>query len=64
MFLRILTTLEATGTFKPRKQELMQAGFDPRGAAGPLYFDDPRSQRYEPVDLQLFASISAGTLRF
>jgi fatty-acyl-CoA synthase len=64
VFLRILTTLEATGTFKPRKQELMQAGFDPRGVAGPLYFDDPRSQCYEPVDLRLFASISAGTLRF
>jgi fatty-acyl-CoA synthase len=63
VFLRILSTLEATGTFKPRKQELMQAGFDPNGTAGPLYFDDPRSQRYEPVDSALFAAISAGRVR-
>jgi fatty-acyl-CoA synthase len=63
VFLRILTSLEATGTFKPRKQELMQAGFDPSGAAGPLYFDDPRSQRFELVDASLFAAISAGRVR-
>jgi fatty-acyl-CoA synthase len=63
VFLRILTTLEATGTFKPRKQELVQAGFDPARSNGPLYFDDPRSQRYVPVDTALFAAISAGTIR-
>jgi fatty-acyl-CoA synthase len=63
VFLRILSALEATGTFKPRKQELMQAGFNPSGAAGPLYFDDPRSQRYEPVDTALFAAILSGRVR-
>ncbi len=63
VFLRILTKLEATGTFKPRKQELLQAGFDPNRAAGPLYFDDPSAQRYVPVDAALFAAISAGKVR-
>ncbi len=63
VFLRILTKLEATGTFKPRKQELLQAGFDPNRADGPLYFDDPSSQRYVPVDAALFAAISAGKVR-
>jgi fatty-acyl-CoA synthase len=63
VFLRILTALEATGTFKPRKQELVQAGFDPAGIHGPLYFDDPRAQRYVPVDAVLFAAISAGAIR-
>ncbi len=63
VFLRILTKLEATGTFKPRKQELLQAGFDPKRADGPLYFDDPSSQRYVPVDAALFAAISAGKVR-
>ncbi len=38
VFLRILPTLEATGTFKPRKQELMQAGFDPSRVAGSVVF--------------------------
>lgn len=63
VFLRILSTLEATGTFKPRKQELMQAGFDPSRVTDPLFFDDARSQRYVPVDAALYAAISDGTIR-
>ena len=63
VFLRTLATLEATGTFKPRKQELMQAGFDPIRVTDPLYFDDARSQRYVSLDAALFAAISDGTIR-
>jgi fatty-acyl-CoA synthase len=63
VFLRILTTLEATGTFKPRKQDLMAAGFDPARLNGPLYFDDSKSGCYVPIDAKLFAAISAGAIR-
>jgi fatty-acyl-CoA synthase len=63
VFLRIVTTLEATATFKPRKQDLVQAGFDPGRVSDPLYFDDSRSQRYVPLDAALFAAISSGALR-
>ena len=63
VFLRILTTLEATSTFKPRKQDLMQAGFDPGRMTDPLYFDDARAQCYVPVDAALHAAISNGTTR-
>jgi len=63
LFLRIVSTLEATATFKPRKQDLVQAGFDPARVGDPLYFDDPRSQRYVPLDAALFAAISKGELR-
>jgi fatty-acyl-CoA synthase len=63
VFLRILATLEATSTFKPRKQDLMQAGFDPNRMTDPLYFDDARAQRYVPVDAVLHAAISDGTIR-
>src|SRR6185437_9821497 len=63
VFLRLLRNIESTGTFKPRKQELMQAGFDPSRIGDPLYFDDQRSQAYVPLDAALFAAISAGTLR-
>ena len=57
------STLEATGTFKPRKQELMQAGFDPSRVTDPLYFDDARAQRYVPLDAALHAAILDGTIR-
>jgi len=63
VFLRILSTLEATGTFKPRKQDLIQSGFDPSRITDPLYFDDARSQRYVPVDAALYAAIVDGKIR-
>jgi fatty-acyl-CoA synthase len=63
VFLRILTAIEATGTFKPRKQDLLAGGFDPALVKDPLYFDDARAQRYVAVDAELFAAIAAGTVR-
>jgi fatty-acyl-CoA synthase len=63
VFLRLITSLEATGTFKPRKQDLVAAGFDPSRISDPLFLDDARSQAYVPLDAALFASIAAGTTR-
>ncbi|HEX3847044.1 MAG TPA: long-chain-acyl-CoA synthetase [Steroidobacteraceae bacterium] len=63
VFLRLLTRIEATGTFKPRKQDLVESGFDPARVSDPLYFDDPRAQRYVPLDPTLHASLSSGAMR-
>jgi fatty-acyl-CoA synthase len=63
VFLRMVSTLEATATFKPRKQDLVQAGVDPKQVSDPLFFDDPQSQRYVPLDAALFAAITRGTVR-
>jgi fatty-acyl-CoA synthase len=63
VFLRIVRTLEATATFKPRKQDLVQAGFDPNRVGDPLYFDDPRLQRYVPLDAALYSDILSGGIR-
>jgi fatty-acyl-CoA synthase len=63
VFVRLLPALEATGTFKPRKHELVREGFDPARTGDPLYFDDPRAGRYVPVDRALYAAIAAGHLR-
>ena len=60
VFLRLLSALESTGTFKPRKQDLAQAGFDPSRIRDPLYFDDARAQAYVQLDAALFAAIAAG----
>jgi fatty-acyl-CoA synthase len=64
VFLRLLETIEFTGTFKHRKQDLIEAGFDPARIKDQLYFDDPRTQAYVPLDAALFAAISAGVIRF
>jgi fatty-acyl-CoA synthase len=63
VFLRLLRSIESTGTFKPRKQDLVNAGFDPARIEDPLYFDDPRTQAYVPLDAALFAAISSGAVR-
>ncbi len=63
VFLRLRPHIESTGTFKPRKEELVQAGFDPARIADPLFVDDMRRQAYVPVDAQLFAQITAGSFR-
>ncbi|MEA3198004.1 MAG: fatty-acyl-CoA synthase, partial [Gammaproteobacteria bacterium] len=53
VFLRLLETIEFTGTFKHRKQDLIEAGFDPARIGDKLYFDDPRTQSYVPLDAAL-----------
>jgi fatty-acyl-CoA synthase len=63
VFLRLIDTLQATGTFKPRKQELLTDGFDPSLVSDPLYFDDARAAAYVPLDAPLFAKIAAGAIR-
>ena len=63
VFLRLLRAIDVTGTFKPRKQELLEDGFDPERIEDALYFDDPRAQAYVPLDVALFAAISAGAVR-
>jgi fatty-acyl-CoA synthase len=63
VFLRLLPALESTGTFKPRKQDLMRSGFDPAQVSDPLYVDVPRTNAYVPLDAGLHAAISAGRIR-
>jgi fatty-acyl-CoA synthase len=63
LFLRLLPALEATGTFKPRKQELERAGFDPGRMSDALYFDDPRVGGYVALDAPLHAAIVSGAVR-
>jgi fatty-acyl-CoA synthase len=63
VFVRLLPALEATGTFKPRKQDLVAAGFDPARIADRLYFDDLCSNSYVPLDAELYGAIAAGRMR-
>jgi fatty-acyl-CoA synthase len=63
VFLRLLSSIEATGTFKPRKQDLVSGGFDPALIKDPLFFDDARLQCYVPLDAALFAAIVSGRVR-
>jgi fatty-acyl-CoA synthase len=63
VFVRLLPALETTGTFKPRKQELVREGFDPARVTDPLYVDDSRAGAYVLLDAARYADIADGRMR-
>ena len=50
LFVRIVKTQETTGTFKLRKVELKQQGFDPAAISEPLFVLLDRDKGYEALD--------------
>ncbi|HEX3953334.1 MAG TPA: long-chain-acyl-CoA synthetase [Stellaceae bacterium] len=63
LFLRIRNEIEATATFKPKKQDLMAQGYDPAATAEPIYFNDRTSDAFIPLDQPLYEQISPGDLK-
>jgi fatty-acyl-CoA synthase len=63
LFVRLVASLELTGTFRHRNRELAQQGFDPAQVSESLYFDDRRVDAYVEMTPALHAEICAGTLR-
>ncbi len=63
LFLRMQPKIEITGTFKHRKVELVKDGFDPSKVSEPLYFNDPASGSFVPLDDALYQKIMAKEVR-
>ncbi|GLH80123.1 long-chain-acyl-CoA synthetase [Bradyrhizobium sp. SSBR45G] len=61
--LRITSSLEATETFKQKKQQLMREAFDPAIVHEPLYIRDAATGAYRVLDRDLHARIVAGEVR-
>ncbi|BAM92427.1 putative fatty acid metabolism AMP-binding protein [Bradyrhizobium oligotrophicum S58] len=61
--LRITASLDATETFKQKKQQLMRDGFDPSVVGEPLYTRDAATGAYRALDRELYARIVAGEVR-
>ncbi len=57
LFLRILSRIEATGTFKPRTHEYARAGYDPRATADAVYLDDAAVGEYARLDAARYERI-------
>ena len=64
LFLRVKVKMETTGTFKYKKADLKQAGYDPRQVDGPLFVRLPSSTSFEPLDDELHAAIARQVYRF
>ena len=63
LFLRIQSEIEVTGTFKQKKIDLVREGFDPGQITDPIYFNDPQSRAYVPLDQALYKRITSGQVR-
>jgi fatty-acyl-CoA synthase len=63
VMIRVCAALDSTETFKQKKQELMREGFDPRLISDPLFYRDPTSGAYRPVDAANYAGILDGSIR-
>jgi fatty-acyl-CoA synthase len=63
VFLRIRQEIDVTTTFKQKKMDLVEQGYDPRTVADPIYFNDPQRKAFVRLDADLFERINAGEVR-
>lgn len=64
VFLRIMTTMDMTGTFKMKKTDLQKEGFDPNLVKGDkLYYLDLKLIKYLPLGLEEYEKIINGQIR-
>ena len=50
LFVRFLAKIEMTGTFKAKKDELAQAGYDPARTTDPICLNDRARRAFVPLD--------------
>ncbi len=62
IFVRIVSAMELTGTFKLRKHQLMAEGYDP-ALVGCLYLEDRTTRAYVPLDANRHRLILAGKMK-
>ncbi len=63
LFVRIRKEMEVTGTFKQKKVDLRNDGFDPAHVSDDLFFNDPETNRFERIDGDLYRRIQSGGFR-
>jgi fatty-acyl-CoA synthase len=62
VFIRLQPQIEITGTFKYRKMDLVEDGFDPARIRQPLYVKDP-AKGYRKLTKAVFDKIMTGAMR-
>ncbi|CAH2066407.1 unnamed protein product, partial [Iphiclides podalirius] len=63
VFLRIMTSLDMTGTFKLKKVDLQKEGFDPILIKDKIYYLEPKSEKYITLGPEEYQKIMAGEIR-
>ncbi|GIW40371.1 MAG: long-chain-acyl-CoA synthetase [Candidatus Binatia bacterium] len=63
LFVRIVPSMDVTGTLKHTKLRLQSEGYDPAVVRDPLYFRDDEARRYVPLTPELKEEIDSGRRR-
>jgi fatty-acyl-CoA synthase len=63
IFIRVMNSLATTGTFKVRKQDLVNEGFEPVRGRGAIYYKSP-AKGYVKLSKATYDKIVAGEMRF
>lgn len=63
VFIRQLSAIETTGTFKPKKQDLVRVGFDPNQTTDALFLNDREAGTFVRLDADLFERLRCGGVR-
>ncbi|XP_073846334.1 fatty acid transport protein 2 isoform X2 [Musca autumnalis] len=63
LFLRFLTKVDLTGTFKLRKVDLQKEGYDPNVISDVMYYQTPKG-KYELLTKEIYAKICNNEMRF
>lgn len=64
LFIRVQKQAETTGTFKYRKVELVEEGFNPELIDEPIWYYDPDTDKYEPLTIDAYETILSGAVKF
>ncbi|XP_075387870.1 long-chain fatty acid transport protein 2 isoform X2 [Tenrec ecaudatus] len=62
-FIRLKDTIEVTGTFKHRKVNLVEEGFNPTVIQDSLYFLDDQAKMYVPMTEDIYNAINGKALK-
>ncbi|XP_076270843.1 fatty acid transport protein 1 [Rhynchophorus ferrugineus] len=62
IFIRILTKLDLTGTYKLKKNDLQKDGFDPTKSSDSIYYLSSKGQ-YEIISKDIYDKINSGEIR-
>jgi fatty-acyl-CoA synthase len=62
VFIRLVESIELTGTFKLRKHDLQREGYDASRLRDALYFADPERGEYVPLDHAAYRRLLSGKL--
>ncbi len=64
LFLRLQRQVTDTATFKYRKVDLVNEGFDPEKVDDPVWFADPEAGTYVPLTREHYETLVSGGYRF